>query len=125
MTERSDGMDVPLERLVGRLAASWRLRAIVLEQCGVMLATKCLRECAEEIEAAAQSREPNRTSWYRHEKDIERMEGALTKIACPTQTLNLLWWQEEARRALGLEPDTDGRWPAMPPNTSYPAHSAE
>ncbi len=56
-----------LERLVGRLAASWRLRALTLEHAGVALASQCLRECAEELEAEMQQREPERTSWFRHE----------------------------------------------------------
>jgi hypothetical protein len=32
--------------------------------------------------------------------EIERLESALRKISSPTQTLNLLWWQKEARAAL-------------------------
>lgn len=34
---------------------------------------------------------------------IDRLENALLSIASMTQSTNLLWWQEEARRALGIE----------------------
>ena len=43
--------------------------------------------------------------------EIERLRAALMKISNQTQTRDLLWWQEEARRALGQEPDSDGVWP--------------
>lgn len=45
------------------------------------------------------------TPWHIAQAEIERMRAALVKIACPTQTRDLLWWQDEARRALGQEPD--------------------
>lgn len=37
------------------------------------------------------------------EARIDRLERALHKIASPTQTEDLLWWQIEARQALGKE----------------------
>lgn len=54
---------------ITKLPASWRLRAISLEQTGMRLAPQWLRECAEELEAALQNREANRTSWFDHEQD--------------------------------------------------------
>lgn len=38
------------------------------------------------------------------EADAARLRAALEKIACPTQSDNLLWWQEEARQALATSP---------------------
>lgn len=49
------------------IAAGWKLRALELEKCGVTLSVSCLRECAEELEAVLQGRDPKRTSWYKHE----------------------------------------------------------
>lgn len=54
---------------IAKLPASWRLRAISLEGAGVMLSSQMLRECAEELEAALQNRDPKRTSWFAHEQD--------------------------------------------------------
>jgi hypothetical protein len=53
------------------LAAGWRLRAISLQETGMMVAPPMLKECAEELDAALDGREPKRTSWYRHESDDE------------------------------------------------------
>lgn len=36
-------------------------------------------------------------------EDLTQMREALTEISSPTQTLNLLWWQERARYALSAE----------------------
>lgn len=54
---------------ITKLPASWRLRAISLEQTGMSVAPQMLRECAEELEAALQDREARRTSWFDHEQD--------------------------------------------------------
>ena len=35
--------------------------------------------------------------------EIERLRAALLEIASMTQSTNLLWWQEKARTALGIE----------------------
>lgn len=59
------------------LAAGWKLRAIALESCNVSFGASCLRECAEEVEAFLEQREPNRTSWFAHEQAdaASRLEG--------------------------------------------------
>ncbi len=46
-----------------------------------------------------------RTRLEAAEAEVARMREALTEISCPTQSLNLLWWQERARDALqSLQP---------------------
>ena len=40
------------------------------------------------------------------ETDLERFRAALVEISCPSQTTDLLWWQERARAALNT-PDRE------------------
>lgn len=50
------------------LAAGWRLRAIEFDKCKMSIGSMALRECAEEVEAFLEQREPKRTSWFAHEQ---------------------------------------------------------
>jgi hypothetical protein len=65
------------------IAAGWRLRAVSLQETGMMLAPSILKECAEELDAAIDARDPKRTSWYQHEWVTYQVVGFMGGIGDP------------------------------------------
>jgi hypothetical protein len=59
------------------------LRAVSLQETGMMLAPSILKECAEELDAAIDARDPKRTSWYQHEWVTYQVVGFMGGIGDP------------------------------------------
>ena len=71
--------------------------------CGVVWPSQLADDAAdriEELEARNKKAEAIMTRCLALEAQYIRMTRALTKISCPSQTDDLLWWQIEAREAL-------------------------